>query len=159
MKLREARLAMIRAFPGGWDAMAAALGMSRMALENRVYERKGQSLLTETDLQMQAFSETDFFAAAVAVASGGTFVKLPGTEHIDNDSLLAKFNALHAKLGQLSSHFAAHISDDEIDDGERADLKRIGNEIHATLEELLALMFRIYCKHTDELRHVPHAKK
>ena len=34
---------MIRAFPVGWDAMAGALGMSRDALENRIYERKGQS--------------------------------------------------------------------------------------------------------------------
>ena len=29
MEIRKAYLSMIRAFPGGWDAMAGALGMSR----------------------------------------------------------------------------------------------------------------------------------
>ena len=56
--MRKAYLSMIRAFPGGWDAMAGALGMSRDALENRIYERKGQSVLVETALQMQQFSSS-----------------------------------------------------------------------------------------------------
>lgn len=146
MDLRKARLSMIKAYPGGWDAISAALGMSRDALENRIYERKGQSVLTETDLQMQAFSGTTHFAEAVASLSGGTFVKLPNVDHVDNDSLLAKFNELHSELGLLSSKFSEYTKDDELDKRERADLTAIGDEVHRTMEELLALTFRIYCK-------------
>lgn len=155
MDLRKARLGMIRAFPGGWDGMAAVLGLTRQALENRVYERKGQSLLTETDLQMQAFSKTDLFAIAICHLSGGTFLKLPSTAHVDREDLLAKFNELYAELGELSMKFKEFTGDNEIDEGERRQLETIGDEMHRKLEELFAVMFRVYCKHTRNIMS-PH---
>lgn len=137
---------MIRAFPGGWDAMAGALGMSRMALENRIYERKGQAVLVETALQMQQFSGTTHFAEAVAQSSGGVFMQLP--EHTDHDreELLAKFNELYAELGDLSVKFKESVKDNEIDSQERTELSGVGQQIHRTVEELLALTFTIYCR-------------
>lgn len=151
MDLRKARLGMIKAFPGGWDAMAAALGMTRQALENRVYERKGQSLLTETDLQMQALSDTEFFATAVARLSGGTFVKLPRLADVGRDELLEKFNELYAELGSLSQAFKVAIDDDEIDRGERVNIETVADQMHRKLEELLAVMFRVYCRHGRDM--------
>jgi hypothetical protein len=148
--LRKARLGMIRAFPGGWDSMAAALGMTRQALENRVYERKGQSLLTETDLQMQALSDTNFFAIAVARLSGGTYVKLPRLDNVGRAELLEKFNELYAELGSLSQTFKGAIDDDEIDRGERVSIETTADKMHRTLEELLAVMFRVYCRHGSD---------
>jgi hypothetical protein len=56
---------MIATYPGGWAAMAAALGMTKDALENCVYERKGQQINVHTAMQLQAFSQTEFFAEAV----------------------------------------------------------------------------------------------
>lgn len=137
---------MIREYPGGWDAMAAALGMSRMCLENRIYERKGQSVLVETALQMQQFSGTTHFAEAVAKISGGLFMKLPDHDGKDRDELLAKFNELYSKLGDLSTKFREYVKDDEIDLRERQDLTDVGQNIHRTVEELLALTFQIYCQ-------------
>ena len=126
--------------------MAAALGMSRDALENRIYERKGQSVLTETDLQMQAFSGTSHFAEAIAAISGGTFVKLPCVEQIDNDSLLAKFNDLHAEIGVLSKQFNEFTRDNELDNGEQVKISATRDAIHQKTQELLALIFRLYTK-------------
>lgn len=146
MGLKTSYLAMIRAYPGGWDAMAAALGMSRSALENRIYERKGQSLLVETALQMQAFSGTTSFAETIAQLSGGAFFLLPDGGDQDRDDILAKFNALHAELGDLSRAFNAAVTDQEIDSRERTDLMAIQQRIHARAAELLALSFRIYCR-------------
>ncbi len=144
MEIKKSFLSMIRSFPGGWDAMAGALGMSRDALENRIYERKGQSVLVETALQMQQFSGTTHFAEAVAQASGGLFMKLPEHHGMDREELLAKFNELYSKLGDLSTKFREYVKDDEIDQRERADLTDTGQEIHRTVEELLALTFQIY---------------
>lgn len=146
MDLRQARLKMIKAFAGGWDAMAAALGMSRDALENRIYERKGQSVLTETDLQMQSFSGTTHFAEAVATLSGGTFVKLPCVQHVDNDSLLAKFNELHTEIGVLSRQFNEFTKDDQLDPDEQRKISDTRDAIHRKTQELLALIFRLYTK-------------
>lgn len=99
MDMRRAYLEMIRAFPGGWDAMAAALGVTRAGLENRIYERKGQSLHVETARQMQAFSGCPAFAEAVAADAGGVFLPLPEAEEVGSDELLAMFNQLYAELG------------------------------------------------------------
>lgn len=146
MNIRQSFLGMIKAFPGGWDAMCGALGMRRDALENRIYERKGQSVCVDTALQMQAFSGTTHFAEAIAAVSGGVFVRIPQSSDIDNDALLAKFNALHAQIGLLSLRFSEATADGEVDKRERADLAAIGDEIHRATQELLALTFNIYCR-------------
>lgn len=146
VEIKKAYLAMIREFPGGWDAMAGALGMTRDALENRIYERKGQSVLVETALQMQHFSNSTHFAEAVAQNSGGIFMRLPDHSEHDRDELLAKFNELYGELGKLSIKFKASVEDGEIDNRERADLSDVGQHIHRTVEELLTLTFQIYCR-------------
>ncbi|MHB0973934.1 MAG: YmfL family putative regulatory protein [Thiobacillus sp.] len=146
MEIKKSYLGMIKRYPGGWDAMSAALGMSRDALENRIYERKGQSVLVETALQMQHFSATTLFAEAVSQGSGGVFMKLPERSDLGRDELLAKFNELYAKLGDLSTKFRDYVQDNEIDRHERQDLSDVGHQIHRTVEELLALTFQIYCQ-------------
>jgi DNA-binding Lrp family transcriptional regulator len=134
---------MIKAFPGGWDAIAGALGMSRDALENRIYERKGQGVLVETALQMQKFSGTTHFAEAVAALSGGTFVKLPEVE-VENVDLLKKFNELYAELGRFSTDFNLATADEEIDRREEAMLRDDADRMHKVLSELVALTMRVY---------------
>ncbi len=134
---------MIKEFPGGWDAMAGALGMSRDALENRIYERKGQGVLVETALQMQKFSRTTHFAEAVAALSGGTFVKLPEIE-VENEDLLKKFNQLYAELGKFSSDFNLATADEQIDRREEALLRDDADKLHKVLSELVALTLRVY---------------
>lgn len=146
VEIRNAYLNMVKAFPGGWDAIAAALGMTRDALRNRVYETKGQGVLVETAMQMQAFSGTTYFAQAVATESGGTFLKLPNVDHIDNDTILGKMNELHIELGEWCQKFAAATADGEIDKRERADLSAVVDELHRTLDEMRALTFRVYCR-------------
>lgn len=134
---------MIKAFPGGWDAIACALGMSRDALENRIYERKGQGVLVETALQMQAFSNTTHFAEAVAALSGGTFVKLPDVE-LENVDILKKFNELYAEMGKFSSDFNQATADDQVDRREEALLRDDADRMHKRLSELVALIVRVY---------------
>lgn len=145
MELRAAAQHMIKSFPGGWTAMAAAMGLSPAGLENRVYERKGQSLSVHESLQMQAFADTSHFAEAIAAASGGVFLKLPELGDIDNEELLAKFNRLYAELGRLSARFSEATADGVIDGRERAELKGIGDQVHKIIEELLFLTFRLFC--------------
>lgn len=150
MEIKKAYLSMIKAFPGGWDAIAAALGMSRQSLENRIYERKGQSVLVETAQQMQHFSGTSYFAEAVAQEAGGVFLKLPKAAGHDRDELLSKFNQLYGELGNLSSQFREYVQDDELDQKEQSNLKETAQQIHRNVEELLSLSFAIYGRHRDE---------
>lgn len=144
MEMRKAHVEMIKAYPGGWEAMAAALGMSRPALENRLYERKGQSLLGETSMQIQAFSGTTLYAEAVATASGGTFVLLPEMGECGNDAVLRKFQELYTDLGTFSAHFAEATKDDVIDAGEQKILAADGARLHRVIAQLQALALKVY---------------
>lgn len=145
MKIKKSYLGMIKAFPGGWDAIAAALGMSRNGLENRVYERKGQGITVDTALQLQAFSSTTLFAEAVAASSGGAFVKLPADLSEGNEVLAKKFREVYVRLGGFAARFEEVTVDDVIDDRERADLDAIMDGLHKSLAEMMALTYRVYC--------------
>lgn len=146
MATRQDYLDMIRAYPGGWAAMAGALGLSKDALENRIYERKGQTMTVHLAEQMQAFSGTTLFAEGVSRDAGGVFLKLPESRDVGNEELLSEFNLLYANLGELSSKFRVYVKDNEINKTERADLDGVAQQIHRTVEELLALTYRVYCK-------------
>lgn len=146
MEIRKSYLAMIKAFAGGWDAMTGALGLSRDALENRIYERKGQGVLVETAMQLQAFSGTTLFAEAVAAASGGAFVKLPMDLVDGHEALSMKFHRLVAELGEFSKRYAEAIADGEIDKREREQLQALTDEMHKTLAEFMALTIRVHCR-------------
>lgn len=128
---------MIRAFPGGWDAMCAALGMSRDALENRIYERKGQGLRVETALQIQEFSGTVHFAEAMASEAGGVFLKLPPALAGD-DEVLDEFLALVAEEGRFAQILSDARRDGVIEPGEFSLLQADAQKIHALLARLLA---------------------
>lgn len=144
MDIRTCYLGMIKAMEGGWGAMTGALAMSRDALENRIYERKGQGLQVETALMMQSFSRTTLFAEAVATASGGTFVKLPGDLDFDNEEIGKKWRSLYIELGTMSHHFNEATADDVVDKREQAILDADAARAHRILAELMALTRRVY---------------
>lgn len=148
MNLRQAYLGMIKAFPGGWDAISGALGMTKDALENRIYERKGQDVPVQVALQMQAFSGTTLFAEAVCAQAGGTFVKLPDVDHITDEEISEKFHDLFEELGRLSSEFRESTKDGEINSRERDRFNALVDEMHKTMDELRAITFKVYCRDT-----------
>lgn len=130
----------------GWIGTAAMLGMSRSALEARVYEVKGSGMRVETALLIQACAGTKHFAQAVAAASGGVFVELPEAECIHGQDLEAKSHELVSELGNLLKTYSEAKKDGEIDKRERAELEDIAQQMHKALQELMSLMFHVYCR-------------
>lgn len=144
MDTRESYLAMIKAMSGGWGAMCGALAMTRDALENRLYERKGQGLLVETAMNMQSFSGTTLFAEAIATASGGTFVKLPDDIECVNEEIGKKWRTLYVEFGTLARHYEEATADGVIDDREQKVLDADEARAHRVLSELMALTRRVF---------------
>lgn len=131
----------------GWNGTAATLGMTKSALEARVYEVKGSGMRVDTALLIQAYAGTKHFAQAVAHASGGVYVDLPEPDGTHRENVDAKFRELVRKLGTLTSTFEVSIqNDEEIDTRERAELEGCAQQMHKTLQELMALMFHVYCR-------------
>lgn len=145
--LRQAMLDMIKSLPGSWQAAFQGLGLkSQAALENRVYERQGQSMRTSLCLALQSLSKSTRYAEAIAQLSGGVFIRLPQMTEVGSDDLLEKFNSLYAELGRLSAVFREAVKDNEVNSTERADLTQTGQRIHRIVEELLGLTFMVYCR-------------
>lgn len=157
MNQRQALLGMIKAFPGGWDSMSAAMGMTRDALENRVYERRGQSVSLDLAVQMQKTSGTTLLAQAIATDAGGVFYKLVEPGSVDREELHDKFQELYQELGRLSHQYVEFTSDNHIDKRERSQLEVTADEIHQTVRELVGLMFAIYCP--AEVNEAPEGRQ
>lgn len=155
MELREAVLETIKHIPGGWNAAAGALGMSPTTLRQRAYETKGWVLHTDHKLTLQELAGRDFIIEALCAASGGTFVKLPELDAIENDSIHVLFNQSYAEIGSLFNTFTAAVEDGVIDDRERAALEAHGQALHRKVEQLLALTFSVYCRHTNTVKLAP----
>ena len=68
---------MAKSVSGGHAAVAAVLGYTKPALENRLYEVKGQRIGIDEAMLIQRISGRTDFAEAVASESGGVFVALP----------------------------------------------------------------------------------
>lgn len=130
----------------GWNGTAATLGMTKSQLEARVYEVKGSGMRVDTALLIQTYSGTSHFAQAVAAATGGVFVQLPEGEGVTGEELHGKFHELYVELGRLSATYTEAIADGEINRREREDLEEVAQQMHKTTQELMALMFQIYCR-------------
>lgn len=146
MNERQTYLAMCRAMPGGAEAMAAALGLTRSALDNRIYERRGQTITVDQALQMAEFTGSPLFAQMVAARCGGVFVPLPPVEECDRMDLLERWTAVYAELGELSKNFQVFTSDGEVDAKERGRMLDDVQDVHRALRELIALTFKVYCR-------------
>ena len=145
-KIRKSYLGMIKSFPGGWDAIAAAMGMGRNALENRIYETKRQTMPVDAALLMQKLAGSTLFAEAVAASSGGAFVKLPADLSDGNEVLAKKFRDIYVRLGIFVAHFEAATADEVIDARERVCLDADMDGLQRGLSELMALTIRVYCQ-------------
>jgi hypothetical protein len=156
VELIESYKAMVTA--RGWNGTAGHLGMSKSALEARVYEKKGQGMSVDTALLIQDFSGTKLFAQAVSILSGGVHIQIPQADEVDDDSLLEKFNELYASIGRLSQQFSMATADGEVDHRERAGLIETGNSIHEHIQELLGLTFAIYCRQPAAAPTIPQPR-
>lgn len=124
----------------GWAGTAATLGMSKSALEQRVYEVKGSGMRVETALLIQRYAGTTHFAQAIAHASGGVFYELPEVGDLSDEELQDKILELNIELGDLSLALKKAKADRIIDAKERAQLQEIEQRMHKTLRELNALI-------------------
>ncbi|WP_083370101.1 YmfL family putative regulatory protein [Chromobacterium sphagni] len=145
-RLRTAYQTMCKAMPGGWPAMAAALGFSKDGLENRVYERKGQSVSVHEALQMQAFSGTTLFAEAVAAEAGGVFIPLPDVATVDDEEIQRVYMELVDEVGRLAREWREATRDGEVDKRERQRLEGIRDAICTKVTQMNHLTFQVFCR-------------
>nr|WP_318298040.1 YmfL family putative regulatory protein [Paraburkholderia bannensis] len=158
MGFRQAYVRMIEA-AGGRSDMARELAITPSALDNRVYEKgapQPQRVHPDMAIQMQVISGTTLFAEEVARQSGGTFVPLPQlADEIDNDEIQNKFLRIVEHVGELATVHRKATEDEDVDAQERETLDGIAQQIHRSVQEMLALTYLIYSKPAPEAPALP----
>ncbi|WP_345815321.1 YmfL family putative regulatory protein [Paraburkholderia sp. PREW-6R] len=152
MGFRQAYVKMTEA-AGGRDNMARELAITTSALDNRVHEKgtPPQRVYPDMAIQMQVISGTTFFAEEVAHQSGGTFVPLPQVaDQISNEEIHDKFLHMVEHVGELANAHRKATEDGHVDADERANLDAIAQQIHRSVQELLALTYLVYSKPQSE---------
>ncbi|TCC01252.1 hypothetical protein E0L21_10090, partial [Kosakonia quasisacchari] len=86
--LKEVVKAMCKAYPGGREAMAGALGMTATQFNNNLYEKNGCRFFEVTELEaMEDLSNTSFLADYFAKRRGCLLVEVPTFEDLDRVDL------------------------------------------------------------------------
>lgn len=148
--IRIAYQQMCRAMPGGWATMAASLGMSIDALENRVYERRGQEITVHQARQMQANSGTTLFAEAIAADAGGVFVPIPTGQDHGAEEIMAVYMQLVDEVGRLSREWTESTADGVLDGREIARLEQLRLNICSQVTRMLQLSLQVFTPQQQE---------
>ncbi|MDO5059210.1 MAG: YmfL family putative regulatory protein [Neisseria sp.] len=147
MTIKTALCALAKAPNGGHDTMAAMLGYSKSALQNRIYGVKGQHLSIEEALLMQRLTERTDFAEAVARESGGVFVKLPQDvfcAELADEEISACFIRLMAGSGGLAEEWQEAVEDGHVTPSEMSVLRHFFAQIAQEAAAVIQLTERFY---------------
>ena len=134
--------------------MATMLGLnSKTALENRIYQVRGQSISIEEAMLMQRFTERTDFAQAVAHESGGVFIPLPPIDAaaLTGEDITDNFMAAYVELGEFTRQWRNATHDGKVCSAESTALWQ---KVRALTQRITAIAVL-----TDQIYGAYHAEK
>lgn len=145
MAIKESIKKMCQSVPGGYATMASMLGMTKAALENRIYEVKGQRVNIEEAMMMQRLTNSTAFAEAVAHESGGVFVAMPEAEYAEED-IQEAFMSLTEVVGQFVTEWRDAVDSGELVLSKAKRLDAIERRICGNAATIIALTKKYYTR-------------
>ena len=145
---------MAKSVVGGHATMATMLGLnSKTALENRIYQVRGQSISIEEAMLMQRFTERTDFAQAVAHESGGVFIPLPPIDAaaLTGEDITDNFMAAYVELGEFTRQWRNATHDGKVCSAESTALWQ---KVRALTQRITAIAVL-----TDQIYGEYHAEK
>lgn len=143
--------------PGKYDWMARQLDPrtgTENALRNRVRQIGGQVVPLGMAVEMEAISGRADITQAMCRRAGGTFVKLPQVEQMDNEELLVKFNDLIAALGKFSQVHNDITADGVLDRDEKRLMHAKGHRVQSLIAEIMAVTELLFGECEGDAREV-----
>lgn len=140
--LKEVVKAMCKAYPGGREAMAGALGMTVTQFNNNLYEKNGCRFFEITELEaMEDISNTSHLAEYFARRRGSLLVDVPHMEELDRVDLFSRSVRTAAARGQVDQVIEQALEDGVIEKHEAEEI-RIHHRRHlaARDEEISAII-------------------
>lgn len=145
--LKEVVKAMCKAYPGGREAMAGALGMSITTFTNNLYEKNGCRFFEVSELEaMEDISNTSFLANYFAERRGSLLVDIPKMDELDRVDLFSRAMRTSAARGQVDQIIESALEDGVIEQ-EEADEIRVYHRRHlAAREEEIAAIISLFSR-------------
>ncbi|MGK3192510.1 YmfL family putative regulatory protein [Enterobacter soli] len=140
--LKEVVKAMCKAYPGGREAMAGALGMSVTQFNNNLYEKNGCRFFEVNELEaMEDISNTSLLADYFARRRGALLVDAPQLEDLDRVDLFARAMRTAAARGQVDQIIQNALEDGVIEKHEAEEIQeRHRRHLAAREEEVRAIV-------------------
>ena len=145
---------MAKSVVGGHATMATMLSLnSKTALENRIYQVRGQSISIDEAMLMQRFTERTDFAQAVAHESGGVFIPLPPIDAaaLTGEDITDNFMAAYVELGEFTRQWRNATHDGKVCSAESTALWQ---KVRALTQRITAIAVL-----TDQIYGEYHAEK
>lgn len=116
MNLKEVVKSMCKAYPGGREAMAGALGMTVTQFNNNLYEKNGCRFFEVSELEaMEDISNTSLLADYFARRRGALLVDVPHLEELDRVDLFSRAMRTSAARGQVDQIIEQALEDGVIE--------------------------------------------
>ncbi|MCL6744408.1 YmfL family putative regulatory protein [Kosakonia sp. R1.Fl] len=145
--LKEVVKAMCKAYPGGREAMAGALGMTATQFNNNLYEKNGCRFFEVTELEaMEDLSNTSLLADYYAKRRGCLLVDIPTFEELDRVDLFSRAMRTAAARGQVDQ-IIQHALEDGVIEKHEAELIHEYHRRHmAAREEEVAAIIELFSR-------------
>lgn len=140
--IKETVKEMCKAYPGGRQAMAGALGMSITQFNNNLYEKNGCRFFEHHELEsMEDLSGTNALAEYFARRSGALLVEVPKFEDLDQVELYSRSVTTVARRGLVDQMIQEAVADGVIDANEARDIERLhANHLAAREVEIRSIL-------------------
>lgn len=143
--IKETVKAMCKAYPGGRQAMAGALGMTPAQFNNNLYEKNGCRFFEHHELEaMEDLSGTDLLADYFARRRGALLVDIPKFEDLDQAELFSKAVSTAAHRGHVDQIIAKALEDGVIDEQESRDILHFHRKHLAAREEEIRAIIALF---------------
>ncbi len=143
--LKEVVKAMCKAYPGGREAMAGALGMSVTQFNNNLYEKNGCRFFEVTELEaMEDISNTSLVADYFAKRRGALLVDRPLLEDLDRVDLFSRAMRTSAARGQVDQIIEQALEDGVIEQHEAEEIMEHHRRHLAAREEEIQAIITLF---------------
>nr|DAJ01217.1 MAG TPA: regulatory protein [Caudoviricetes sp.] len=145
--LKEVVKAMCKAYPGGRQAMAGALGMSETQFNNNLYEKNGCRFFEVTELEaMEDISNTSLVADYFAKRRGALLVDVPNLEDLDRVDLFSRAMRTAAARGQVDQIIQKALEDGVIEKHEAEEIQEHHRRHLAAREEEIRAIVALFSR-------------
>lgn len=146
MNVRDSVRALVRAYPGGVDAIAPRMGKSPSTLDKELRAAPGFKLGLDDSATVAemchdlGMPEARSFVTALAARMDCLVVPLPGgVAHCDDQCMKAVAEASR-EMHELMTETLQALADGRVNDNERLRVERAGAELVSAVQALLQLM-------------------